>query len=401
MFRVRKAKINTIAGQVSTGAKLATTTVKICPDCGHGHENPLQERCELCDTTLDADTQVGELYKIETVETSPAERISINDEERQRIGYELHTMFQVTKTEFEESEITHNGKLIGTLLYAPAAKISRINYGWKRRKDKQQKGFYIDPLSGKWSKDDSGDPDYDSNDDEESANRRHTQRIVPYVEDYKNILIFKPNDKFDNNIDNIGVMATLQIALKRGIERHYEIEEAEIAAEPLPASDKRNSILFYESSEGGAGVLNRMAGEETELSIIAKNALSVMHYDTSKNINTAADLEDTEKDLDNKCVAACYNCLLSYYNQSEHSLIDRRNTQVLEILVALVNGTVNKKMKYETPKCVVNYPINNGVWIADEYYENEKKVVFYEHPGKEAEDYIINRGYKLVIGKKE
>jgi hypothetical protein len=145
-------------------------------------------------------------------------------------------------------------------------------------------------------------------------------------------------------------MATLQIALKRGIERHYEIEEVEIAAEPLPAADKRNTILFYEASEGGAGVLNRIAGEPSELSKIAKNALAIMHYDIGKNINTTADLDDTEKDLDNKCVAACYNCLLSYYNQSEHDLIDRRNIQVLEILVALVNGTVKKKMKNETPK---------------------------------------------------
>jgi hypothetical protein len=75
----------------------------------------------------------------------------------------------------------------------------------------------------------------------------------------------------------------------------------------------------------------------------------------------------------------------------------------LEILVALANGTVNKKMKNEMPKgkaAVVNYPIN-GAWTADEYYETEKEVVFYKYPGKDAEDYIINRGYKPVIGKKE
>jgi hypothetical protein len=60
-------------------------------------------------------------------------------------------------------------------------------------------------------------------------------------------------------------MATLQYALKRGIEAVYQLEESELMAEPLPGRDNRQTILFYESAEGGAGVLTRIATEPEAL----------------------------------------------------------------------------------------------------------------------------------------
>ncbi|MDR2478386.1 MAG: DUF1998 domain-containing protein, partial [Treponema sp.] len=336
-YQIFRAKINTAAGQVSVGSKLTTQTAKICSECGHGHidEALLHERCELCGSPLEAKSQVTNIYRIETLETRPRMRISVNDEERQRIGYELQTMFRVNKAEIVESEIIYIGKCFGSLLYAPAAALWRLNYGWKRRKDKNAKGFYIDPLSGRWGK--SEDAGSDSDDDSDDIDKNTAQRIVPYVEDHKNILIYKPADTQAGD----AVMVTLQAALKRGIEQHYEIEEAEIAAEPLPNAGKRNYLLFYEVSEGGAGALKRIARERGELSRIAKKALEIMHYDTAKPIHSADDLLDvTTKE---KCVAACYNCLLSYYNQSDHAVIDRTNPAVKEILVSLLNSEIVNK----------------------------------------------------------
>jgi hypothetical protein len=393
-YQVYRAKINSATGQVSTGAKLTTRTAKICQECGHGHidEAFLSERCELCGALLDAECQVSNIYKIETVETRPKMRISVNDEERQRVGYELQTMFKINKEEITVSEIIYNNESFGTLIYAPSATLWRLNYGWKRRQDKNAKGFYIDPLSGRWGKSEAIDNDSDD-DDSDDIDKNTAQRIVPYVEDYKNILLFKPAESITDGVSKADdtVMVTLQAALKRGIEQHYEIEEVEIAAEPLPNSKKRNYILFYETSEGGAGVLNRIALKTGELSRIAKKSLEIMHYNTD-------DLTDTNEN----CVAACYNCLLSYYNQSDHAIIDRRNDKVKDILSKLLNSKIDNKRKSKTVNENVqyNYPINNGKWMADEYYQNEKKVVFYRHPGKEAEEYIINHGFVLEIKEK-
>jgi superfamily II DNA/RNA helicase len=395
-YQVYRAKINSSEGQVSAGAKLTTRTAKICEECGHGHIDKtfLSERCTLCGALLDAKSQVSNIYRIETVETRPRMRISVNDEERQRIGYELQTMFKVNKEEIIESEIIYGENCFGTLLYAPAATLWRLNYGWKRRKDKNTKGFFIDPLTGRWGKGEN--IDYDTEDDDmEDIDKNTAQRIVPYVEDYKNILLFKPDETQPDET----VMVTLQAALKRGIEQHYEIEEVEIAAEPLPTANKRNYLLFYEASEGGAGVLNRIALEPGELSRIAKKALEIMHFDITKPIHSTDDLKDNEKE----CVAACYNCLLSYYNQGDHANIDRRNLKVKEILISLLNSEIRNKHKGKQADKDIeyNYPVNDGKWTADEYHRNEKIVVFYHPPGEEAEDYIVNHGFKLVVKEKD
>jgi hypothetical protein len=384
-YQVYKAKINTAAGQVSATSRLTTQTAKICQECGYGHigEAFLCERCELCGAQLEAKSQVANIYRIETVETKPRMRISINDEERQRIGYELQTMFKVNREDIIESSIILNDECFGTLTYAPTATLWRLNYGWKRRKDKIAKGFYIDPLSGRWGKSEGTEDDED--DDSDDIDKNTAQRIVPYVEDYKNILLFKPTETQNDNT----VMVTLQAALKRGIEQYYEIEEVEIAAESLPNADKRNYLLFYEASEGGAGVLNRIAQDPGELSRIAKKSLEIMHYEVTDNLT----------DNNEQCVAGCYKCLLSYYNQSDHAIIDRKNEDVIKILLSLVNSEIQNISKGKSDKEGIqyNYPINGGKWTADEYHGIEKKAVFYKHPGKEAEEYIVNRGFKFEI----
>jgi superfamily II DNA/RNA helicase len=398
-YQVYRVKINTSSVQVNAGAKLTTKTAKICQECGHGHydETFLSERCTFCGAPLDAKCQVANIYKIETVETRPKMRISVNDEERQRIGYELQTMFKIKKEETIESEIIYNGECFGYLIYYPAATLWRLNYGWRRRKDKNRKGFPIDPLSGRWGKnEDIEDEDDDSSDD---IDKNTAQPIVPYVEDHKNILLFKPAEQ----ITDENAMVTLQAALKRGIEQHYEIEEVEIAAEPLPNNDNRNYLLFYEASEGGAGVLSRIALEPGEISRIAKKSLEIMHYDVSEPIHSVADLKDVQdtNGTNEKCVAACYNCLLSYYNQMDHKNIDRQNPKAQEILVSLMNSKIQNKSdsKSADESIQYNYTIN-GKWTADEYYRNEKTVVFYSHPGEEAEEYIVNHGFRLVVKDK-
>lgn len=43
------------------------------------------------------------------------------------------------------------------------------------------------------------------------------------------------------------------------------------------------------------------------------------------------------------CEAGCYQCLLSYFNQPDHDHINRRNADVLKVLVALANAEVKPK----------------------------------------------------------
>lgn len=93
-------------------------------------------------------------------------------------------------------------------------------------------------------------------------------------------------------------------------------------------------LLIYESGEGGSGVLRDIIKNPDAISRIARDALELMHY----NIRNVQDLDAEELDqYDTKadCINGCYGCLLTYYNQPEHALINRRDPYALKFLVAL------------------------------------------------------------------
>ena len=92
-------------------------------------------------------------------------------------------------------------------------------------------------------------------------------------------------------------MATVQAALKRGIELTFQIEESELIAEPLPNQDDRKNILFYEAAEGGAGVLTRLASEPDSMAVVASKALEIMHYNIPQGAWHVDELANLEKEL--------------------------------------------------------------------------------------------------------
>jgi hypothetical protein len=316
---------------------------------GDDGADPLTNCCEHCGAALTEHDWVRELYRIETVETVPAKRITIDDEDRQRQGFELQTTWRFLPgrdgvIQRRPAVVKEGDAILAELVYAPAARLWRINRGWRRRKEKSLLGFYINPITGYWSKQNT--PEEEDEDDEAVAqsDKVLSQRIVPFVEDHCNILILTPSQPLDTE-----AMTTLQSALKRGIEMEFQIEESELIAEPLPRADTRKALLFYEAAEGGAGVLTRLASEPAYLASVAERALELMHYVIPEARPFQPD--QLREEDGNRCRAGCYQCLLSYYNQPDHEHIDRRNPDVVKLLAALANAQVElvKPEERESP----------------------------------------------------
>jgi hypothetical protein len=136
-------------------------------------------------------------------------------------------------------------------------------------------------------------------------------------------------------------MATVQHALSRGLDLVFQLEEGETLAEPVPERANRKAILVYEATEGGAGVLNRLIADKTAIARVAHAALGMMHYE---NINAAIAAADPTllKEIEHAdCVRGCYRCLLSYYNQPDHELIDRTDDAALLTLLRLARSSVD------------------------------------------------------------
>ncbi|GHV37804.1 RNA helicase [Synergistales bacterium] len=421
-FRVVRAKLS--AGAVNTdsvGAKLGTISARICTDCGYCHlgdspsnPEPVQNVCEHCGKSLSDEGRMSDLYRIETVETVRVERITANDEERRRQGFELQTTYSGTQKD-QEAEARYEDTLCASLSYSPSARIWRINKGWRRRKDKNQAGFFINPMSGYWSKEDSPDEAGDENTSEDAANKKaRPQRIVPYVEDCKNMVTLKPEREFKDK----NSLATIQAALETGMERFFQIESSELAVEPLPNAADRKVFLFYESAEGGAGVLQRLCNEKNTLSLIARQALKTMHYDVPDGRLSLDIVKEREKQ-NLECVAGCYNCLLSYYNQMEHKLIDRHDPEALEFLIALANSAVQPAAKkaesttngknsslsrwlafLEASGCnmpdVLSKKIMGDRATIDAYYKDARGAVFMGGVSGEVRDYLESRGFRVL-----
>ena len=432
MYRVVRAKLNVgNTDHISGNSQLATIASLVCSQCGYGHlgepggEQPLVNRCENCDALLTEHDWVRELYRIETVETVATERISINDEERQRQGFELQTTYRFLpgpdgRIQQQKATIQQGEDVLGELTYAPAAQIWRINRGWRRRKDKEQLGFYINPITGTWSKQDAPDAEDDQGGDDAFLEKVPNQRIVPFVEDHRNLLIFAPVHALP-----LEAMATLQAALKRGIEMTFQIEESELVVEPLPKSDERRALLFYEAAEGGAGVLTRLANHRDDLALVASNALQLIHHRKPQSgiwtLDDLPSLEQTDELGNHQCEAGCYQCLLSYFNQPDHEHINRRNADALKLLVALANAQVQPVTN--SPATVaattsedelldiwlselrqagarqpdaVNVPVNNGAAIAAAQYKASRALVFLSAVDEQTASVLQDKGWQVL-----
>ena len=325
-YRVVRARIAlSAADQATAGGLLATQATRVCAHCGAAHFESHWNDCHSCAMPLHDAEQINGMFRIENVDTEPAERITANDEERQRQAFELQTVFKwgVRGGQVDVRTVLAcdgEGDIL-TLRYGPQATVTRINKGLRRRRNPNLFGFFINPRTGWWVKEEVEDGGGGGNDD-----RLPPQRIVPFVQDHKNALLMQPHG------DCAPVtLATLQHALKRGIEAIYQLEEAELLAEPLPDARLRRGVLFYETTEGGAGVLTRLANEPEALAQVARQALRVMHYNVPAE-GAMPDFDALSDQDDVKCVAGCYRCLLSYYNQPDHELIDRRDPQALRAL---------------------------------------------------------------------
>ena len=120
----------------------------------------------------------------------------------------------------------------------------------------------------------------------------------------------------------------------------FQLEEGEILGEPLPARDNRRAILAYEATEGGAGVLNRLVSEPQTIGIVARKALMLMHFEDVDKAILAGDASLLSSSKDAPCIKGCYRCLLSYFNQPDHELIDRTNQEAQQMLINLARGHV-------------------------------------------------------------
>lgn len=162
--------------------------------------------------------------------------------------------------------------------------------------------------------------------DADGNEKRRKKRVLPYVEDRRNILVLRLDEPLDRP-----VALSLMYALERGIEAAFELEDAELTSELLPPDDgPRDRILFTEAAEGGAGILRLMQSDPGALARAAAESLDICHFDADGN-------DRKGPHPDRPCARGCYECLLTYGNQLDHTAIDRHS--VRDLLLRFARAT--------------------------------------------------------------
>lgn len=349
-FKVIRITPNDVSLSLSSIKILKNTSYAYLNDEGKGiNQDPITGK-SLDAGDLDDYTN---LLEFEEAQSESSERISCMEEVRTSEGYETELYLNTTDNLQNSTKIklTIDGEELMKLFYAPAARLILLNKKWKRS---NHEGFDIGSKSGFFkTKKQLEKPNPDD----------LPQNVKLFARDTSDILYIQPVKAL--GLTEEGVI-TLQYAIEKAIESYYNIEPVEIDARLMGKGENKN-IMLYESAEGSIGVLKDLSRNPYKLSEVFKLAYEICGYDYQ-----------SRDDKFPGRAKASYDDLLSYYNQQDHSKIDRHSIiKALELLISA------------NPDDTVGNTYENR-------YEQLKNGLHHRSPGeRELLDYLYENGFHL------
>ncbi|MFA6402883.1 MAG: DEAD/DEAH box helicase [Salinivirgaceae bacterium] len=288
---------------ILTEAELKLESGKVCPKTGYflydkqyGYEvDPIINEPLQLDTKKHLHTTLIEMAETRAYEL---QRITCQEEERTKKGYDIQTYFSVDggfENTVEGIVSVSNEKLLH-LHYLPTCRIFKLNLKWRASKEY---GYAINLNTGYWQ---------NKAQKEENIDKDEVKEVKLFTSDTANALYIQPIKSLGLKSGG-GSVITLMYAVKRAIENYFQVESNEIGA-TIMGEDEAPNMLIYESAEGSLGVLSQLVDNPVIYKAIMQEAYKVCFYKNG--------VEE-----EGEVLPATYDDLLSYYNQHYHQQIDR------------------------------------------------------------------------------
>lgn len=265
------------------------------------------------DDRVETKTNILELSESQT---KLMERISSQEEERASSGYDIEQYFSFSGgiRNTQKCLLSFNGELLLELRYGPSARLLQLNRKWRRSKPGDENGYNIGLNTGFWK---------NPSEEEKEPEKDPIKRVHVYATDIADILYIQPVKTLGLNEEGV---ITLTYAIKRAIEKVFQIEESELGAWNMGSGEHAN-ILLFEAAESSLGVLSELTKNPGKLKTVFKEAYKTCYYNP-----------ETREDEKPDALRASYDDLLSYYNQRHHEVIDR--TLIKRPLELLIDATI-------------------------------------------------------------
>ena len=256
-------------------------------------------------------------------------RISSDAEERLRRGYEIVTSYQMPQAA-RSGELVVDGDPCGHAHYGHLGRILVTNRGF-RGQGREPDGFRLCEACWRWILSDDEEQSHISEDTPGGSCFAGgtvddiVNNVVLFVQGLHDIAALDIEPPAD--ADAHSYVTTLAHALGVGFQIAFSADQSEIDHEVYTATDSgQTRIVFFEREEGGVGLLHHLTSPDA-WQRVALRALELLHIDPATGDETPG-----------ACSQACYDCLLSFFNQRDHQLLNRR--LVIEWLKTLATGDV-------------------------------------------------------------
>jgi len=279
-------------------AETAMTEAKISKKAGYflSMDQKDLEICPFSGLNLGDNANKEHVHNLMEMAESRAEeidRITCEEEERISRGFVIKTYFSIDGGHLErvrKAVALSSESTLLNLCYIPAARLIHVNCQWRAQRSE---GFPVGLISGDWR----GTMPVPDN------NLREDFRLVKlWTSNVADALHIEPIQALGLNSEGV---LTLQYALKRAIELHFQVEPNEIGVIAV-GDEKAPNILIYEAAEGSLGILSQLVEDVDLFHAIVETAIKLCRFDDPEYKGPAS-----------------YDDLLNYYNQRDHTCIDR------------------------------------------------------------------------------